>query len=114
PPSEAELLDPATNLRLAASYLRSLQDRFGDLDVALAAYLKGPQWVEQKGGPDAVRTSLSSPSEIATYVHRVEDLAERLRLRAGASRAARRAVRWARPRRSGRGAPHPRRRGRRP
>ncbi len=40
------LLDPETNLRFGAWYLRYLLDRFGKLDLALMAYHAGPTRVE--------------------------------------------------------------------
>ncbi len=49
-----DLLDPATNIELAAWYLRSLIDRFeGRLPLAIAAYNGGPhnvrRWMEEHG-----------------------------------------------------------------
>ncbi|MFO0708718.1 MAG: transglycosylase SLT domain-containing protein [Sandaracinus sp.] len=49
-----DLLDPATNIELAAWYLRSLLDRFeGRLPLAIAAYNGGPhnvrRWMEEHG-----------------------------------------------------------------
>lgn len=83
-PTEIDLLDPAINLKMGASYLRILIDRYkGARDVALAAYLKGPEWVARQGGIDGVRAFLQKPSEVATYVSRILDLAERFRVRSG-------------------------------
>jgi len=46
-----DLLDPATNLWAGTRYLRQLLDRFaGDAVKALAAYIAGPQRVEQCSG----------------------------------------------------------------
>jgi soluble lytic murein transglycosylase-like protein len=42
--------DPATNVLAGARYLRQMLDRFGSLDLALAAYNAGPSAVEQAGG----------------------------------------------------------------
>lgn len=82
PPTENDLLDPATNLRLGASYLASLIQRYGgNVDVALAAYLKGPEWVKRNGGIGGVKSFLQKPGEIATYVSRIQDLAARLKVR---------------------------------
>ncbi len=47
-----DLLDPSTNLWAGTRYLRQLLDRFaGDAVKALAAYIAGPQRVEQYGVP---------------------------------------------------------------
>ena len=83
-PTDTDLLDPATNLRLGASYLQLLIDRFGgDIDVALAAYFKGAGWVATIGGPPAVHRWLEKPSDVTLYVTRIRDLADRMRTRAG-------------------------------
>lgn len=42
------LHDPEANLELGLYYLRTLEDRFGNLDLALAAYNMGPSQLEQK------------------------------------------------------------------
>jgi soluble lytic murein transglycosylase len=42
------LHDPATNLELGLTYLRKLEARFGNLDIALAAYNMGPSLLDQK------------------------------------------------------------------
>jgi soluble lytic murein transglycosylase-like protein len=42
--------DPATNVLAGARYLRQMIDRFGSLDLALAAYNAGPSAVERAGG----------------------------------------------------------------
>ena len=43
-------LDPEENILAGAQYLRRLWDRFGDLNLALAAYNAGPERVEAFGG----------------------------------------------------------------
>jgi soluble lytic murein transglycosylase-like protein len=48
------LLDPARNIQLATGYLGELLARFGSLDLALAAYNKGPEHVKRqlRAGPE--------------------------------------------------------------
>lgn len=46
----ADPLDPQENILAGAQYLRRLWDRFGDLNLALAAYNAGPERVEAFGG----------------------------------------------------------------
>jgi len=43
----ASLHDPAQNVALASGYLGELRDRFESLDLALAAYNKGPEAVKR-------------------------------------------------------------------
>jgi soluble lytic murein transglycosylase-like protein len=56
--------DPADNLRGGAGHLRALLDRFGSLDLALAAYNAGAATVERAGGVPPFR-------ETRQYVRRV-------------------------------------------
>jgi soluble lytic murein transglycosylase-like protein len=42
------LFDPVYNIRLGVTYLDSLVDRFGDIDIALAAYNLGPTRVARQ------------------------------------------------------------------
>lgn len=44
---DASLRDPAQNVALATGYLGELLDRFSSLDLALAAYNKGPEAVKR-------------------------------------------------------------------
>jgi soluble lytic murein transglycosylase-like protein len=48
--------DPATNVLAGARYLRQMIDRFGSLDLALAAYNAGPSAVEKAGGAPTTAT----------------------------------------------------------
>jgi soluble lytic murein transglycosylase-like protein len=48
--------DPATNVLAGARYLRQMIDRFGSLDLALAAYNAGPSAVERAGGAPTMGT----------------------------------------------------------
>lgn len=59
---EATLLDPDANLRLGIAYLRQLEQRFGDVRLAVAAYNLGP---ERVAGMPAERAKRSD------YVKRV-------------------------------------------
>ncbi len=77
-PTAQDLFDPRRNLRLGAAYFRILLDRFGDPSVALVAYLKGPTWVAESGGPAAVLERLEKPSQAATYVQKALERSRRL------------------------------------
>ncbi len=60
--------DPMDNLRGGARYLRAQLDRFGSVDLALAAYNAGPNRVAQAGGvPRIAETQAYVPRVIATY-----------------------------------------------
>jgi soluble lytic murein transglycosylase-like protein len=48
--------DPAANVLAGARYLRQMIDRFGSLDLALAAYNAGPNAVERAGGAPTTAT----------------------------------------------------------
>jgi soluble lytic murein transglycosylase-like protein len=48
--------DPATNVLAGARYLRQMIDRFGSLDLALAAYNAGPSAVTKAGGAPTTAT----------------------------------------------------------
>jgi soluble lytic murein transglycosylase-like protein len=48
--------DPATNVLAGARYLRQMIDRFGSLELALAAYNAGPSAVAQAGGAPTIAT----------------------------------------------------------
>ena len=48
--------DPRANVLAGARYLRQMIDRFGSLDLALAAYNAGPSAVERAGGAPTAAT----------------------------------------------------------
>jgi len=48
--------DPVTNVLAGARFLRAMLDRFGAMDVALAAYNAGPAAVERAGGAPSAET----------------------------------------------------------
>ena len=48
--------DPAANVLAGARYLRQMIDRFGSLELALAAYNAGPGAVERAGGAPTTAT----------------------------------------------------------
>jgi soluble lytic murein transglycosylase-like protein len=48
--------DPATNVLAGARYLRQMLDRFGSVDLALAAYNAGPTAVERAGSAPTLGT----------------------------------------------------------
>jgi soluble lytic murein transglycosylase-like protein len=62
--------DPATNVLAGARYLRQMIDRFGSIDLALAAYNAGPSAVERAGGAPTTGT--------LRYVKNIESRALRL------------------------------------
>jgi hypothetical protein len=45
--SDADILEPRTNLRLGFGYLRSMIDRYGDVRLGLLAYNRGPGTVDR-------------------------------------------------------------------
>lgn len=62
--------DPATNVLAGARYLKEMIERFGSLDLGLAAYNAGPTAVERAGGAPTLQT--------LRYVKNVELRASRL------------------------------------
>ena len=56
--------DPEQNLRGGTSYLRQMIDRFGDIELALAAYNAGPEAVAKYGG-------IPPYEETRNYVRRI-------------------------------------------
>jgi hypothetical protein len=60
--------DPEQNLRGGARYLREQLDRFGSVDLALAAYNAGPNRVAQAGGvPQIQETQIYVERVLGTY-----------------------------------------------
>jgi soluble lytic murein transglycosylase-like protein len=53
---EIKLDSPSANVLAGARYLRRMLDRFGSLELALAAYNAGPTAVEKAGGPPTQET----------------------------------------------------------
>jgi soluble lytic murein transglycosylase len=75
-PRTADLLEPRVNLRLGASYLRMLMDRYGEqLPVALAAYNAGPnaaeRWLPETPQDADVWVENIPYNETRDYVQRV-------------------------------------------
>jgi soluble lytic murein transglycosylase-like protein len=67
---EKTLLDPTRNIQLATGYLGELLARFGSLDLALAAYNKGPECVKRqlRAGPEGPMPEFVQ-SVLARYEH---------------------------------------------
>lgn len=68
--------DPQQNIRGGVRYLRSLLDRFGNVELAVAAYNAGPEAVERYGG-------VPPYSETENYVRNVLTSYRELRSRKG-------------------------------
>jgi soluble lytic murein transglycosylase-like protein len=62
--------EPRTNVLAGARYLRKMLDRFGNVELALAAYNAGPSAVERAGAAPTLAT--------LRYVKNVEARAERM------------------------------------
>lgn len=72
PQTAAELgvedpLEPASNVRGGAGYLRSMIDRYGDLSRALAAYNAGPTAVDRHGGIPPYPETRDYVDRVLTY-----------------------------------------------
>jgi soluble lytic murein transglycosylase-like protein len=66
----AEIADPAANILAGARYLRQMLDRFGSVELGLAAYNAGPAAVQRAGGAPTLET--------LRYLKNVEARADRL------------------------------------
>jgi soluble lytic murein transglycosylase-like protein len=66
---EATLLDPVRNIQIASGYFDELIDRFGSLDLALAAYNKGPECVKRqlRAGNDNTPTARFALDVLSRY-----------------------------------------------
>jgi soluble lytic murein transglycosylase-like protein len=62
------LFDPTINVKLGTAYLRELQDRYGDVGLALAAYNWGPGRIDRR-----IRRGADVPSIYTKKVMRVFD-----------------------------------------
>jgi soluble lytic murein transglycosylase-like protein len=60
-------LEPASNVRGGAGYLRAMLDRYGDLTRALAAYNAGPHAVDRYGGVPPYRETQDYVDRVLTY-----------------------------------------------
>ena len=72
PKTAAELgiddpLEPESNVRGGAGYLRAMIDRYGDLSRALAAYNAGPSAVDRFGGVPPYRETRDYVDRVLTY-----------------------------------------------
>lgn len=63
--------DPAQNLAGGARYLRAQLDRFGDIDLALAAYNAGPGKVAAAGGVPAIEQTRDYVVAVSGYYERL-------------------------------------------
>jgi soluble lytic murein transglycosylase-like protein len=64
----ADPYDPAQNVRGGTRYLRALLDRFGSVELAVAAYNAGPAAVERYGGvPPYAETQAYVRNVLARY-----------------------------------------------
>ena len=62
--------DPAQNLEGGARFLRAMMDRFGTVELGLAAYNAGPGRVAQAGGiPRIPETQAYVPAVLGHYAH---------------------------------------------
>ena len=75
-PSSEDITDPEVNIGYGCLYLRSLYDRFGDWELAVAAYNAGPNrvagWLaDSRYSPDGKRLDKIPYDETENYVNRV-------------------------------------------
>ena len=60
-------LEPESNVRGGAGYLRAMIDRYGDLSRALAAYNAGPSAVDRYGGVPPYPETRDYVDRVLTY-----------------------------------------------
>lgn len=74
--TEAQLTEPALNIRLGCCYLRKLLNEFGNESVAFAAYNAGPgrvrQWLKEYGQKEDGSLMYIPYPETSKYVSRVQ------------------------------------------
>ena len=63
----ADPLEPESNVRGGAGYLRAMIDRYGDLSRALAAYNAGPSAVDRYGGVPPYPETRDYVDRVLTY-----------------------------------------------
>jgi soluble lytic murein transglycosylase-like protein len=71
-PTPAARRDPAENARFGARYLRGLIDRYGSMEVAIAAYAAGPEAVAKAGGFIPDRETLWLVREVLKLVENAD------------------------------------------
>ncbi|RKX26768.1 MAG: hypothetical protein DRP45_02670 [Candidatus Zixiibacteriota bacterium] len=68
-----DVFDPRQNIRAGSRYLRRMLDRFGDLELALAAYNAGPGNVDKYGGVPPFPETQQYVKQVAALVRETSD-----------------------------------------